>query len=139
MHSESRFWDRSKRQTLYFLIGAAVLSIGTPAVGAATQAGACFYLLQPMIFITQLVPNLVAAVLWLPWRSARANRVALALSCVYFVGSALFCIPVMTGILPTGGDMIGLGYFLFAAVSVVLVVAISAIAFSVSWLRERRT
>jgi len=138
MDIESRFWTETKRRTLYFLFGSAALSVAAPALVAMTQPGARFYLLQPMIFAAQAIPNLVAAALWLPWRSARATRVTLLLSRLYLVASALFYVPVITGILPTGGDMIGLGYFLFAAVSVVLVVAVTAIALSVSWLHERR-
>jgi hypothetical protein len=138
MDAESRVWNPTKQKTLYFLLGSALLAIATPAVIAVTQPAARFYLLQPMIFAGQIVPALVAAAVWLPWRSARANRVALVLSRLYFVGSALFYLPVITGILPTGGDMIGLGYFLFAVVSVVLIVAVTLIAFLISWVRERR-
>jgi hypothetical protein len=138
MENDSRFWTSPKRKTLRFLVGSAVLSIGTPAVVSMMQPGARFYLLQPMIFAGQAIPSLVAAALWLPSRSARGSRVALVLSRLLFVASLLFYIPVVTGILPTGGDMIGLGYFLVAAASLVLVVAVTAIAFSVSWLRERR-
>lgn|SRR5690349_8289482 len=138
MENESRFWTVAKRKTLYFLLGSAALSIGTPAIVAMTQPGARFYLLQPMIFAAQTIPHLVAAALWLPWRSTRANGIALVLSRLCVIGSALFYIPLMTGILPTGGDMIGLGYILFATISVILIVAVTAIAFSVSWLGERR-
>jgi putative effector of murein hydrolase LrgA (UPF0299 family) len=136
---DSVFWTRTKLRTLYLLAGSAVLSIGTPAVVAMTQPGARFYLLQPIVFGAQVVPNLVAAALWLPWRSARASTVALILAGVLFVASLLFYIPVITGIVPTGGDMIALGYILFAIVTVAAIVVSTVVAFAVSWMLERRT
>jgi putative effector of murein hydrolase LrgA (UPF0299 family) len=139
MDSELLFWTTTKLRTLYLLAGSAVLSIGTPAIVAATQPGARFYLLQPIVFGAQVVPNLVAAVLWLPWRSARASKVALILAGVLFVASLLFYIPVITGIVPTGGDMIALGYILFAFVTLAVILASTVVAFAVSWMLERRT
>src|SRR4029453_8964634 len=109
MDDESRSWTTTKQRTIYLLLGSAALSIGTPAIVAMIQPGARFYLLQPIVFGAQVVPNLVAAALWLPWRSARASKVALVLAGVLFVASLLFYIPVITGIVPTGGDMIALG------------------------------
>jgi putative effector of murein hydrolase LrgA (UPF0299 family) len=138
MDDESHFWTSTKHKTLYFLIGTAVLSIGAPAIVAATQPGARFYLLQPIVFGAQVVPNLVAAALWLPWRAARTSRVALVLAAVLFGTSALFYIPIVTGIVPTGGDMIALGYVLFAIVTLVSILGATAVAFAVSWMLERR-
>jgi hypothetical protein len=40
MDNSSPFWTNTKVKTLYLLAGTAVLSIGTPAVVAATQPGA---------------------------------------------------------------------------------------------------
>jgi len=139
MDSTPRFWTATKQKTLYFLLGSAVLSIGTPAIVAATQAGARFYLLQPIVFVAQVIPNLVATALWLPWPSARASKVALLLARIFFFASALFYIPVMTGILPTSGDMIALGYVLFAMVTVAAILVATVVAFAVSWILARRT
>jgi len=133
------FWTRTKRRTLYLLAGSAVLSVGTPAIVAATQPGARFYLLQPVVFGAQVVPNLVAAALWLPWRSARAGKVALVLAGILFVGSALFYLPMATGLVPTGGDMIALGYILFAIVTLAAILASTLIAFLLSWILAKRT
>ena len=138
MDDDLGFWTRTKMKTLYLLAGSAVLSIATPAIVAATQPGARFYLLQPIVFGAQVVPNLVAAVLWLPWRSARASKVAFILAAVLFGASLFFYIPVITGIVPTGGDMIALGYILFAFVTVAGILASTVVAFIVSWLLERR-
>jgi len=138
MDTESRFWNRTKLRTLYFLLGSALLSIGTPAITAVTQPDARFYLLQPQLFIGQIIPNLVAAGLWLPWRSTRASKVGLLLAGLLFVASVLFYVPILTGILPTGGDMIGLGYLLFAVVTLVSIFTATVIAFMVSWILARR-
>jgi hypothetical protein len=108
-------------------------------VTAVFQPGARFYLLQPIVFGAQVIPNLVAAALWLPWRSARASKVALVLAGVLFVASALFYIPVITGLLPTGGDMIALGYVLFGFVTVISILVATVIGFAVSWILWRRT
>ena len=139
MANEPRFWTRMKRKTLYFLLGTAALSIGTPAIVAATQPGERFYLLQPIVFGAQVIPNLVAAVLWLPWRSPRASKVALVLAGILFAASALFYIPIVTGLVPTGGDMIALGYVLFALVTGASIVVATVIGFAVSWILATRT
>jgi hypothetical protein len=132
------FWTRTKRKTAYFLLGTVFLSLGTPAITALTQPGARFYLLQPLIFEWQAFPNLLAAGLWLPWRSAWASQAALWLSGVLFVASALFYLPLMTGIQPTSGDMIALGYILFALVTAALIVVATIIGFGVAWYLHRR-
>lgn len=138
MHIDSPFWTRTKRRTLYLLVGSAVLSIGTPAIVAVTQPGARFYLLQSIVFGAQVIPNLVAAALWLPWRSARAAKVGLILAGLLFGASVLLYIPVLTGIVPTGGDMIALGYVLFAFVTVASILVATVVAFAVSWMLGRR-
>jgi len=91
------------------------------------------------VFAAQVIPNLVATGLWLPWPSARASKVALLLARIFFFASALFYIPVMTGILPTSGDMIALGYVLFAMVTVAAILVATVVAFAVSWILARRT
>jgi len=131
------FWTRTKLRTLYLLAGSAVLSIGTPAIVAATQPGARFYLLEPIVFGAQVVPNLVAAVLWLPGRSARAIKIGFMLAGLLFAASLLFYVPILTGILPTGGDMIGVGYLFFAFVTLVSILVATVIAYTVSWTLEK--
>jgi hypothetical protein len=96
----------TRRKTVYFLLGSLLLAIGTPAYLALTRSGARFYLLQPMIFAMQAIPRFLAAALWLPWRSARASRIGLRLAGVLFFADVLLDIPILTGLLPTGGDMI---------------------------------
>ncbi len=138
MGSESHFWTSTKKETLYFLIGSAALSIGTPAIIAATRPGAEFYLLQPFVFVGQAIPNVVAAALWLPARSVRATKIGLILAALLFGASLLFYVSILTDILPTGGDMIALGFVLFALVTLISILAATGIAYVVSWLLERR-
>jgi len=138
MNNDSRFWTTTKRRTLYFLLASAALSVGTPATVAATQPGARFYLRYPLIFGAQVVPSLVAAALWLPWRSARATRTGLVLASVLCIGSVLFYVPVATGIIPTGGDMMGVGYVVLAFATLVAILAATAITFTVAWTRDKR-
>jgi hypothetical protein len=139
MDNNPLFWTQTKLRTFYLLAGSAVLSIGTPAIVAATQPGERFYLLQPIVFGAQMVPNLAAAALWLPGRSARAIKIGFILAGMLFAASVLLYIPILTGIVPTGGDMIALGYLLFAFVTLVSILVATAIAYAVSWILERRT
>jgi hypothetical protein len=138
MDNHSRFWTPTKRRTLYLLLASAVLSVGTPAIVAATQPGARLYLRYPLIFGAQVVPSLVAATLWLPWRSARAARMGLVLASVLCIGSVLLYVPVATGILPTGGDMMAVGYVVLAFGTAVAILAATAIAFALVWALEKR-
>jgi hypothetical protein len=138
MDNQSRFWTTTKRRTLYLLLASAVLSVATPAIVAATQPGARFYLRYPLIFGAQLVPSLMAAALWLPWRSARATTTGLVLASVLCIGSVLFYVPVATGIIPTGGDMIAVGYVVLAFGTLVAILAATVIAFAVVWTLDKR-
>src|SRR4026207_1087793 len=101
MDTAKRSWNPTKLKTLYFLLGSAVLALATPIIVAITQPGARFYLLQSIVFTAQAIPTLVAAVLWLPWRSARATRVGLLLARLLFIASVVFYLPIVTGIVPT--------------------------------------
>jgi hypothetical protein len=78
----------SKRRTLYFLFGALLLSIGTPAYLGVARPGMAVYLLNPMIFAAQCLPYLVAAGRWLPWRSVRASTIGQVLAGLLFLVAA---------------------------------------------------
>ena len=70
----------TKRRTLYFLLGGLLLSIGTPAYLGLARPGMAAYLLNPVVFAAQSLPYLLAAGLWLPWRSARASTIGQVLA-----------------------------------------------------------
>ena len=101
-------------------------------------ARARFYLRYPLVFGAQLAPSLVATALWLPWRSAGATRMGLILASVLCTASALVYVPVATGIVPTGGDMMAVGYVVIATGTLVSVVAATAIGFTAAWARDKR-
>jgi hypothetical protein len=127
----------SRRKTLYFLLGSLLLSVGTPAYLALTRSGARFYLLHPAIFALQIIPYVLAAGLWLPWRSTRARRIAVWLAGTLFFADVLLYVPILTGLLSTGGDMIALGFFMIAIVTTACILVATLAAFGVSWIRHR--
>ena len=126
----------TKRRTLYFLLGGLLLSIGTPAYLGLTRPGVAFYLHQPFIFAIQSVPFLVAAGLWLPWRSPRAGRIGHVLAPLLLIVVGLIYTPMLTGLWPTGGDMIGLGFILIAIGITLFILFGTLVAFGVLWLRS---
>jgi hypothetical protein len=130
--------SRTRRKALYFILGGLLLAVGTPALTALTQPQVRFYLLQPVIYMWQPIPYCLAAALSLSWRSVRASRVGLVLARLLFFGAALFYLPVLTGLLPTGGDMIALGYVMFAIVTIGAVLVVTLVGFGVSWIRHRQ-
>ena len=48
-------------------------------------------------------------------------------------------LPIVTGIVPAGGDMIGLGYMLIALATAVAIAIATIIGFAISWALQRRT
>jgi len=134
----SRLVASTRQKALYYVLGALLLAVATPALTAVTQPRSRFYLLQPVIYLSQPIPYCVAAALWLPWRSERARNVGLVLARLLFIGAALFYVPVLTGLLPTGGDMIALGYVLFAIVTTGAVLVATVVGFGVSRILQTR-
>lgn len=127
----------TKRRTLYFLLGGLLLSIGTPAYLGLARPGMAVYLHNPVVFAAQSLPYLVAAGLWLPWRSARASTIGQVLAGLLFLVAALLYIPMITGLWATGGDMVALGFFLIAIGATVSLLVVTLVAFGMLWLRQR--
>ena len=119
----------TKRKTLYFLLGGLLLSIGTPTYLGLARPDVGFYLLQPTIFAVQSLPYLLAAGLWLPWGSPRASRIGQVLASLLFLVAVLLYIPMLTGLWPTGGDMVALGFFLIAIGTTLSILFITLVAF----------
>jgi hypothetical protein len=126
----------TKRRTLYFLLGGLLLSIGTPAYLGLARPGMAVYLLNPVVFAAQSLPYLLAAGLWLPWRSARAS-IGQVLAGLLFLVAALLYIPMIAGLWATGGDMVGFGFILIAIGTALSLVLVTLVAFGVLWLRQR--
>ena len=127
----------TQRRTLYLLLGGLLLSIGTPACLALVRPGAAPYLLQPQVFAAQALPYLLAAALWLPWRSPRAGTIAQTLAGLLFMVALLLYLPMLAGFWATGGDMIGLAFFLIAAGTTLSLLVVTLVAFGILWLRQR--
>jgi hypothetical protein len=130
---------KTKRKTLYFLLGGLLLAIGTPAYLGLARPEVGFYLLQPMIFAVQSLPYLLAAGLWLPWGSPRAGRIGQVLAGLLFLVAVLLYIPILTGLWPTGGDMVALGFFLIAIGTILFILFVTLVAFCMLWLSHRRS
>jgi hypothetical protein len=54
-----------------------------------------------------------------------------------FIVVVLIYIPMLTGLWPTGGDMVGLGFILIGIGITVLVLFGTLVAFGTLWLRDR--
>lgn len=127
----------TKRRTLYLLLGGLLLSIGTPVYLALARPGMSVYLLHPAIFAAQALPYVVAAGLWLPWSSPHASTIGQVLAGLLFLVAVLLYIPMVTGLWATGGDMVGLGFFLIAICTTLSLLLVTLVAFGVLWLRHR--
>jgi hypothetical protein len=61
-----------RRLAAALLLAGAVLAVGTPGYVARASPNLAAYLLHPALFLGQLVPFLLCAALWLPWRAPAA-------------------------------------------------------------------
>jgi hypothetical protein len=95
------------------------------------------YMLHPVIFAAQSLPYLLAAGLWLPWSSPRAGAIAQVLACLLSLSAVLLYIPMVTGLLATGGDMVGQGFFLIAICTTASILLVTLVAFGTLWRRHR--
>ena len=127
----------TQRRTLYLLLSGLLLSVGTPLYIGLTRPDRAGYFLQPMIFALQAFPYLLAAGLWLPWRSPRAGAVAQTLAGVLFLSAVLLYVPMITGLWSSGGDMVGLGFILIAIGTTSGLLLVTLVAFGTLWLRHR--
>ena len=133
----------TKRRTLYFLVGGLLLSIGTPAYLGVARPGMAVWLLNPIIFAAQSLPYLLAAGLWLPWRSARASTIGQVLAALLFLVAAVVYIPIIAGLwnlwdgLPVG-DFVAFWFLLISIGTALSLVLVTLVAFGMLWLRQRR-
>jgi hypothetical protein len=102
------------------------------------RPGLAIYLLHPAIVVAQSLPYLVAASLWLPWRSPPAGRLGQWLARVLLLATAALYIPMLIGWWSTGGDMVGLAFFMIAAGLVVSILLATLVTYTALWLRARR-
>ena len=126
-----------RRRTLGLLLAGLLLAVLTP-VYLAIALGLEGYLLHPAIFAAQAVPYLLAGALWLPCRTPPATSIGQGLSGLLLVSAGLLYIPMLTGLLSMGGDMVGLAFISISVVTVAAVLAVTVIAHSVLYIRRRR-
>ena len=126
-----------RRRTAWLLLGGLLLAVGTPVYLGLVRPGMATYLLNPGILAAQSTPYLLAAALWLPWTSPRVSVVGQWLAVVLLLVAFVLYIPAITGLVPVGGDMVGLGAILVATVTSVSVGVVSLIAGGILWWRAR--
>lgn len=129
---------RHPRRWAVALLGAGgVLALGTPiylTYAAPYRAS----LVHPVILVGQVVPYLVCAGIWLPWRAAAAATTAAILAALLFIAALLLYSPMLWSPEAQGGDMLGLAFILISMVTTAVVLAGSAVATLVLWQRRRR-
>ena len=126
-----------RRLAAALLLGGAVLSVGTPGYVAHAAPNLAAYLLHPALFLGQLVPYLLCAALWLPWRAPAPAATAAILAGLLLLASVILYGPMLWSPAAHGGDMIGLA---FVAISVGMTAGLlvaSAVAWLVLWMRLR--
>jgi hypothetical protein len=128
----------TRQRTIVLLLGGLLLAVGTPVYLGLTRPGMATYLLNRDILLAQSAPYFLAAAFWLPWTSPGARAVGQWLALALLFVAAVLYLPAITGLVPVGGDMVGLGAILVATVTSVSVVVISLIAGAVLWLRARK-
>ena len=130
--------DATRRRTLGLLLAGLLLALATPGYLAFAHPGLRGYLLPPVLFAGQAAPYLLAAALWLPWRSPPATTIGLGLAGVLLLTAGLLYIPMLTGLVPMGGDMVGLAFVSIAAATALVLVVATLVAHGLLYLRRRR-
>jgi hypothetical protein len=126
-----------KRYALLFLLGGLALAVGTPGYVAYTAPDLAGYLLHPATFLGQLVPYVLCAALWLPWRAPGAATAALTLSALMLVAAVILYGPMLWAPGARGGDMIGFAFIAISAGTTAGLLLGSAVALVVLGLGAR--
>ncbi|MEW5977584.1 MAG: hypothetical protein AB1898_17460 [Acidobacteriota bacterium] len=124
-----------RRRTAGLLLAGFLLAVGTP-VYLASARGLGVYLLHPAIFVAQAAPYLIAAGLWLPCRSAPRALVGQGLAALLLLAAGVLYIPMLTGLVPVGGDMVALGFMVIDAITVLVLLVVTVVAHGLLYLRR---
>jgi hypothetical protein len=128
-----------KQTTMMFLLGGIVLASGVPLYMALTvprlNVGT---LLSPVILFGQMIPYVLCAAIWLPWRGALAAWAGRLVSGILLAVSAALYLPALLNPQWLTGDMLGLAFILVVLWMSGGVVVVSAVAAIVWWIRSRR-
>ena len=126
----------ARLRSLALILAGLALAVGTPAFLAFTYPGIRGYLAHAILFAAQALPYLLAALLWLP-RFLRLSSASIqALAVLLFLSAAALYVPMLTGLVPMGGDMVGLAFMVTAAGTIVGVVMATVVAVGVQWLQH---
>jgi len=126
-----------RRYVAVLLIAGLVLAVGTPLQVARATPHLTAYLMHPVILLLQTIPYVVCAAIWLPWSGRSAALSALALASLLFLAALVIYLPALLAPGKRGGDMIGLWYVLTSVTLTAGVLAGSALAGLILWLRVR--
>ena len=119
------------------LAGGLALAVGTPVYLTRAEPDLAGYLMHPELLLSQAVPYLLCAGLWLPWRSPSVAPTALAFSGLLLLASLLLYVPMLVQPQSVGGDMVGLGFLLIAGVTTAAVAVASLGTLGLLWWRRR--
>jgi hypothetical protein len=125
-----------RRAAVALLIAGGALALGTPiylSYAAPYRAS----LVHPVILAGQVVPYLVCAGIWLPWRASAAATTALILAALLLLTALLLYSPMLWSPEAQGGDMLGLAFILISMVTTAAVLVGSAVALLVLCRRRR--
>lgn len=128
----------TRRRTLALLLAALVLAVGTPGFLALARDDLRGYLLHPAIFVMQATPYLLAGAFWLPFRTKPATTVAQWIAGALLLAALLLYLPMVTGLLPTGGDMVGLTFVAITVVTISAIAVVTVVAWGLLYVRRRR-
>jgi hypothetical protein len=124
------------RRTLAWLAAGAAMSVGTP-VYLAFAHGLEGYLLHPTLILAQAAPYLVAGAFWLPCRTPPLPRAGTWTAIVMFAAALVIYVPMLTGIVSTGGDMVALAFMAIDAVTLAVLVLSIVLVHAVVFVRRR--
>lgn len=127
-----------RRRTWLLLLSGVILAVGTPLFLTWHRRDLRGYLLHPVLVAIEALPYLLGAALWVPWRDEGALRVGRRLAGLLLLASAAIHVPLLAGMMPLGGDMVGLGFAAVGLGSSVGVLLCSAICYGFRWVRKRR-
>ena len=126
----------AKPRAMGLLLGGLISAVGTPIYVSYAEPSLAGYLLHPTIFLVQMLPYLLCAALWLPWRVPGAATTAVVLAALLLVAGLVVYTPMVLAPGAQGGDMIGLA---FVAISIGMTTGLlvgSTVAWLVLWRRR---
>jgi hypothetical protein len=128
----------NRRITAGLLCAGALLAAATPAFLVARDGALRVYLIHPALFVMQVAPYLLAALLWLPCRSLPELAFGRVLAWMLLSVACVIYGSMLTGVVHPGGDMVAVLFGGIDAVTGLAVLVFSAIAHGVLYWHRRR-